>query len=1015
MNLFPLRWLCAIIFQSGPLTVEGRTRIILPTLGLLALLAPPALALDESKVLDEYSLTSWTTEDGLLTPWVTAIAQDEEGYLWLGTENGLVRFDGVRFVPFDASDETALPRMYIDSVYVTQDASLWVGFGGGGISRVRGGRVKNYGQGDGFTGRRVTQFVEDHDGTLWAASRAGLYRFAHERWELVGSAQGLPEGPVYKIYQDRSDTLWLGTSAGVFRREKARRDFHVVDESIRHFPSFSEFPSGALWITDPQIGFRRLAGQKSPLPSPRPPHQGIGHALLHDRLGNLWLATQGQGLWFLQRDKAQDIAPDVFGTDDGLSSNTVHSLFEDREGNVWVGTRSGLHKFSRRRLKPMANLGPVQAIAAGLEGDMWVAEAQRLARFSGAEPRWYGDGLQSVIRALHVDMTGVLWIATESGVARLSRDRIAPVPLVKGEWPAQIRAITTDASGALWICDEGYGLFHWSKGRLTTFDPSPEIDHSMIDFVATDSQGRVWLSVHGGGLGVLDQEHQFRLVRAFDDRHFSDLTMHEDSTGAMWFGGGDRLTRFKDGTLVAVDQQNGFPNGLIGGVLDDDQGYLWIMTSSSGLIRLAQSEFDKTVVDPTHQLDFRFYDAGFTGSGRSGFPRFALGPNRRFWFVTTNGLIVVDPRQLSADRPAPVVRIEGIDGDGREFTPAPGLVLPAGTKTLRIDYTALTFFSPRRVLFRYRLEGFDEQWVDAGTRRQAFYTQLTPQEYRFRVIARNGEGLWTEQDTVLDFSVQPLFFQTGWFAFMCVGTLIMILLAAWRFRVRQVRHQFVLVFSERVRLSREIHDTLLQSLVGVALQLDGVSSDLGFLSSELKQRLRQVRTQVEEYIREARQSIWDLRSPTLETRSLSTALQEVAKRVIQNEPLAFEFVVSGDARRCPRIIEEQILRIGHEALINTIRHARARQIRMELHYEADSLKLRIEDEGCGFSPNSRTHEGGDHCGLSIMQERAERVGGIFMLSTQPGIGTQIEVVIPTPSTEQADNYAQAPDSSSVRR
>ncbi len=338
--------------------------------------------------------------------------------------------------------------------------------------------------------------------------------------------------------------------------------------------------------------------------------------------------------------------------------------------------------------------------------------------------------------------------------------------------------------------------------------------------------------------------------------------------------------------------------------------------------------------------------------------------------------------------------IEGVIADGRHFNPAPELRLPSNTSHLQIDFAALTLADPMRVRFRYRLEGFDHSWVDGGTGRQAVYTNLPPRAYRFRVVASNNDGIWNQPGNVLDFAIEPMFYQTTWFYVLSVVTVALLVWASWQFRVRQVRRQFALVLAERIRMSRAIHDTLLQGLVGIALQFDNLANNLDSSSSSARNHFVRIRRQVEEYIREARQSIWDLRSPRLETHDLAVALRETGERALSGTSAQFEVAITGSPHRCPPPVEEQVLLIGQEALNNAARHARARRVRLELHYVDSRLRLRVSDDGCGFDLEEAYHTN-DHYGLMSMRERAAQVGGELNISTRPGAGTEVEAIVPT--------------------
>jgi signal transduction histidine kinase len=355
----------------------------------------------------------------------------------------------------------------------------------------------------------------------------------------------------------------------------------------------------------------------------------------------------------------------------------------------------------------------------------------------------------------------------------------------------------------------------------------------------------------------------------------------------------------------------------------------------------------------------------------------------------------LDPRTIHKQRLSPPVRVESIVADDRRLDADAGAVLAAGTARLEIDYTALSFTVPSKVRFRYKLEGFDSDWIDAGTRRQAFYTNLAPGSYTFRVTASN-DGVANEAGSTWTFSIAPAFYQTVWFR--SAGQLMIGLVAwgAWRLRVRHVRDQYDLVLAERARMGREIHDTLLQSLVGVAMQFDAVGSQLDDSGGSVKKELERLRRQIEQCIREARQSILDLRSPMNETEDLGTAIRRMADKQTRGTPVAFELTVKGMPRPCGPRVQQQLLRIAQEAVANAIRHANATHIRLELWYEDSSIALRVADNGRGFDPDQPVFMPEDHWGLANMKERADQIGAQFRLTSSPGGGTEIETIVQMP-------------------
>ena len=957
-------------------------------------------ALDKPRMFDDYVLKSWSSQDGLFGGWIVGIAQDQDGYLWLATVSGLVRFDGFSFEPFSSSDGTRLPQRSLASIHAARDGSIWVGFSGsGGVSRIHGGRVTVYGRSDGLGAGRVTAIVEATDNRILAVTAEGLYRFINDRWTRLGEEHGLPNGQVHDVYQNRAGVLWVSSSAGVFCRKPGEEKFETIDELVQFGLSFSESTNGAMWITEPSVGFKRLelGAQRRP-----PTHRltGEGYKILADRFGNLWVATLDKGLWFVPDSESINPTPQLIGTHDGLSNDSVRSLFEDRDGTVWVGTTDGLHRFARRRVTAITDLGVVRAVEVDHNGDAWIGTASGLVRLSSTgDRRQYGveDGLPSLDTfALHVDRSRKLLIGTAAGVAVLSEGQFSSLPLDGRDWPTGAYALTSDSSGTVWIASRNQGLFRWRDGQLAPVQPSQEISNTGVDSLARDSHGRLWLILNRGGLGLFDDLGRFRLIRQGDDFHRSDLGAYDDGRGAVWFGGGTRLARIKEGRLEAIDGLSTLPAEAIRAIVGDDEGYLWIGTSG-GIVRLASTEFDAALVDPSWHVDFRYYDSedGLAGTPvRSGYPNVARGRDGRLWFVTSQGLTVVEPWRLSASRPAPPARIERIVADGRWLDPSGTFTLPPRTANIEIEYTAPAFFSPRQVRFRHRLEGLEDSWIDAGTRRQVSYANLRPGNYRFRVATRSSEGIWNEQGDSVQFSVQPTIYQTNLFLVlvsMCIGTF---LLMGWRFRMHRFRRQFRLILGERARLAREIHDTLLQSLAGLELQVDAMAVQLDLSAMPVKRQLDRMRRQIQRDISEARQSIWNLRSSTREDRYLPSALRELGESLLASRGVRFECKVSGRPSRCNPKVEEHLLRIGREAISNAARHAQPNSVRVDLRYKRDSIVMRVLDDGRGFDTKELKVSDMSHWGLTTMRERAQSIGAQLKLTSTQSAGTKLVVRAP---------------------
>ncbi len=990
------------ICPYGPAVLRPLTAFLLA--GLLTALAPTgASAQEPAHILADYSLTSWTTKDGLAgTVW--ALAQDAEGYLWLGTGGGLVRFDGARFTTWEAMGGPPLPPGSIRALRASGNGSVWVGFGEAGvISRIKGRDVETFDERAGLASAAVAGFAEDRDGRLWAATSAGLFSHSDDgRWEKFGEAEGLPAGPAYSVEVSRAGTLYVGMTTAVFARPEGARAFVAVEGSASTVRSMTEDPGGRIWISDPVVGYRLLTTDDTADERP-----GRGYRVLHDRRGDLWVGTLGQGLWRIRHVGTGQPMLETSTVRTGLSSDGIRSLLEDRDGNIWAGTSEGLNRLTPHRVTPVLSLGLVRAIDVARDGSVWVGTAEEVIHFADTNGVWHTDQPNlpmPAVRTLYADTDGSAVIATDDGLWRATGTRVAPLPLPSGVALTRVDAIAPDYRGGLWFADRERGLVHWRDGRLQPLEISFGPNDGRILSTYADRNGRLWLSLTSASLVAMTDDGARQAFTTADGLGAGPYgAIYQDGNGVIWVGGIGSLSWFTGGRFHRIDRDNGFPAGAVTAVIEDDERHIWAGTPS-GLVRIARSEFEAPDVE-RRAIPFRVYDLA---DGIAGLPvgvgnRSAIrASDNRLWFTTSGGLTIVDPRRLGQQRSPAPVRIEAVSPDDSRLDPAKGATFPAGTRRVQIEYTAPLLTSPFKTRFRYRLDGFDSEWIDAGMRRQAVYTNLRPRSYAFRVAASDEDGVWSDVGAMFAFTIRPFFYQTPWFWAVLVLASGALGWSLWQARVRQIRRQFALVLDERVRLSHELHDTLLQSLVGVALQFGAVSNSLDASPETAKAHLARARRQIEQYIRDARQSIWNLRSPMLDTRDLAGALRESGERVSAGRPIQVDVAVRGTPVRAAAEIEHQLLRIGQEAILNAVRHSGARSVQVTLDYGDRDLTLRVSDDGCGFDTAGPAATQDGHYGLTTMRERAAQAGGLCTISSIAGRGTIVEARVPmTPQTRGA--------------
>jgi signal transduction histidine kinase/ligand-binding sensor domain-containing protein len=980
------------------------------TLAIALAVAPRLYGATAGDAFPGYVYTTWTTEDGLPSAAITSMAQDAEGYLWLASAGGLVRFDGVRFVSWQQLGGPAIPDAAVRSILTSRDGSLWLGFRDvGGISRIHNGRVQSYPPVDGLPIGSIRTLFEDSEGTVWAGGASGLARLRDGRWEQLLEAHGLPEATtVDNLYQARNGDLFAATSAGVLLRNRARDLFEPTESGTYRGLDVTEDMAGSIWVGGHLRPFTPLKTTNWSLSPPSNEWGALyGYSLLRDGQGRLWVATLGQGLLHVPSPRWGDgAAVQLFTRKQGLANDRAVCLLEDREGGIWIGTQGGLTRLTEVGERPVKIRAEsagrtVRAVAMTADGSLWTGTEAGLHQLRNGTSKWYGvaDGLPSdTIRVLHAGADATLWIATARGPARLSADMVTPLALPPGIRLDRVEAMTTDPDGGLWLCDFR-GIYRWVRGHLTPMKVgSGVVRTTPASSAFTDSLGRVWIGFSGGGL-VVRENGTFRNYSSAEGLSGGAVrVIHEDAGGTIWVGTFEGISRFDNGRFVSIDRDNGLPGHAITAIQDDPHhGHLWIGTDA-GLVRIKVADFDEAARTTSRRVPFRLLDPfdGVEGVPTApGRPTSLRRPDGTMWIVTSDGVAVVDPRAVR-EYPlphAPFIERARVD-QNLQFTRS-NFIMPARSTRIEFEFASLTSLTPSKVLYRFRLEGYDDQWVLAGTQPSASYTSLPPRRYRFLVSASRNGSDWVDTPTAWEFSVAPAFYQTSWFYLTLVTASAMVILVSWRLRLHQVHRQFALVVEERERLAREIHDTLLQGMLGVALQLHGIAESP---DHSTKQRCERARDSLERYIRETRESILALRSPQREGRDLARSLGDFADVVAGGSPVDVSLRVDGAGRRLTAPVEENLLRIGQEAISNAVRHAAAAHLRIELSYEAAHVALRIVDDGIGFNAEL-TPSAGVHMGLSSMRERAEQMGGRLTVVSERDKGTRVDVVVP--STERS--------------
>src|SRR3984893_13022620 len=560
-------------------------------------------------------------------------------------------------------------------------------------------------------------------------------------------------------------------------------------------------------------------------------------------------------------------------------------------------------------------------------------------------------------------------------------------------------AIAEDKEKGVWLLHAHKGLYRWADDRVTDFAQEPLLAGKSILTARADRTGKVWFGFYEGGVAVFEGS-QFRSYSERDGLAggFVDAVFF-DAAGTVWIGAERGLSRLEGQKFVTWNMANGLPGERILWILGDNVGRLWL-GYSTGVACVSRSELDRAAQDPSHRVAYSFLDHGY---GLKGNPdRHWQSPavrarDGKFWFRTSEGVAVIDPQELTKNLVVPPVHVERLVADGAVVDATQPVQLRPLTREVEVEYTALSLAEPRKVRFRYKLEGFDSDWRDAGTRRQAFYTNLRPHAYRFRVLACNNDGVWNESGATLDFDLLPAFYQTRWFSLLSALVLIILAWGAYRLRVWQVmthlRDLFEERLKERTRIAQELHDSLIQDVMGISLQIE-VTDELLPANFPAKQSLSRALRLSKSALDAGRRALNDLRTASLNAADLVKSFSQLASEFKRDAETKIDVIVEGRERPLNPITGYDVLQVGRQAITNALQHAHARKIHVLLSYGEQQLRIRVQDNGRGINEETLNLGRPGHYGIAGMHERAERLGGSISIRSRTGKGTEIDLSVP---------------------
>ena len=857
---------------------------------------------------------------------------------------------------------------------------------------------------------QVYCFAHDSEGRIWAGTHEGLALRVGSGWVPIGGDWNFTPQRIRTLFLDRDGTLWVAADDAIFFLRRGSKVFQSTGTRVGIVTKIAQAKNGRLWIAETTRAAR-------PLPMSRQDPDGQGSEIwlnaqevLFDRDGGLWITDLEavKRVRFPDQLGKRNLRPGDPGLEsvaerNGLSGDLVNILLEDREGNIWVSTAKGLDRFRHSHLVPVTLPEGYQKLTllAGEHGEVWVNSATEkpLLHLRGEEQIL--EGPPKAAASLYQDSSGDTWWGCFGGILRQRKQQYDYFPQPKDtvkDWAWEI--FKADDQGGLWISLGEVGLIYFKDGIWTKSAKPAGLPDRGPSATYRERSGRLWLGYTENRVCSMDGQH-VRCYSQDDGLAVGRIKVIRGRGPHFWLGGELGLALFSDGRFHTVKAEVAEPFGAVSGIVETADGSLWL-NEMRGVVRITPEEIRQVVADPNHAVAYQRFDFldGLPGGAQMNFTTSTAieASDGRLWFATDNGLVWIDPARIAKNTvPAPVA-IRSINSGEERHTASDVVNFRVGTKNVEFDYTAMSLSIPERVLFRYRLEGVDEDWQDASTRRRASYSNLRPGQYRFRVIASNNDGLWNEEGASLAFSIAPAFYQTNWFIVLCLAVTGFLTWVGYQWRVRQVASRLHMQFnerlSERTRIAQDLHDTLLQGLLSASMQLH-IADDRLPSDSPAKPLVGRVLELMGQVVDEGRNAVRGLRASGSDLRDLEQSFSKIKEELALPNTGDLKVVVNGGSRPLHPIIRDEVYRIGREALVNAFRHSQASRIEVQLEYTGKELRLLVQDNGGGIDPGVLRSGREGHWGLSGMRERAEEIGGKLRVLSRAGAGTEVELIIPS--------------------
>ncbi|MGE0453236.1 MAG: two-component regulator propeller domain-containing protein [Vicinamibacteria bacterium] len=1015
--------------------------------------AAAAPGLDPGKAVTQYSVDLWTTANGLPQNTLTSIVQTADGYLWIASFGGLTRFDGARFETFDRANTPQLRNSGIHTLWPDADGTLWVGTNGGGLTRLAHGRFQTWTSDEGLAGDVVRAIYRDRRGRLWVGTNSGLTLFEEGAMRSYATAQGLANPVVRAIREDRDGTLWVGTNGGGLCRLRGERfECLGAEAGLTNAYVFAVLidREGTLWVGTNGGGLFRREGERfRRFGAAQGLASDVVWALYEDSLGSLWVGTYGGGLYRREGERFAAIR-----AASGLSSDFVRALWQDHEGSLWVGTYTGgLNrlrdgKFTVWTTREGLPADIVKPVLAARDGGVHLGTSggglARLRDGRVSVPSGWRGLPNDFVQALHEDSDGTLWAGTNGGgLVRLGRGERRVFTTRDGLPDDHISTVTRDHDGVLWIGTNASGVARYDGKRFTTLGRDEGLASNLVMCTLVDRENGVWIGTDGGGLTRIHGGVTRTFTSADGLPSDNVLSLFEDAQGSLWAGtSGGGLALHANGRFVSFSTRDGLREDVVFAILQDGVGDLWL-SGNAGISRVSRASLlarERDRAAPLRVISYGIAD-GLKSNECSGIsqPAGARTSDGRLWFPTTKGVVAIDPAAIPMNAVPPPVRIEDLQAGGRRYGAEAAIELPPGASSWEIRYTALSMVAPSKVRFRYRLEGYDEGWVEAGNRREAFYTQVPPGRYAFRVAAANDDGLWNDEGAQLLVELRPRLHQTRLFYALAALGLLGAAGLAYSLRVRRLEARRRELEAQVLARTAELREQTLRTEHAreeaerlrdraerqreIAQRANGVKTEvLSIAAHDLKNPLQMIQGYAElaeqkagadasllEFVRTIQASVrrmLELIDQLLDTAALEAGriplrqelvdLQALAREVVEvNRSAALQkgqqLALDDGAAALVRGDEGRLYEVLENLLNNAIKYSPlGAPIRVRVTQSGSRVCCAVEDSGPGLSEQDRERlfgrfqrltakptagESATGLGLAIVKELVELHGG----------------------------------------